>query len=60
MDVIGSAVAVKRWETVTAQLFSGFLDLQMQHAGKPMVRLLDNASVDTAKQIQPLPKVLER
>ena len=32
----------------------------MQHLGKPLVLILDNASVHTSKEIQPLLKVLER
>jgi transposase len=56
----GELFAVKLWETMTGLLFAGFLGLLMQHVGKPLVLILDNASVHTAKEIQPLLKVLQR
>lgn len=56
----GELFAVKLWETMTALLFAGFLGLLMEHVGKPLVLILDNASVHGAKEIRPLLKVLER
>jgi transposase len=56
----GELFTVKLWETMTAVLFAGFLELLMKHVGKPLVLILDNASVHKAKAIQPLLKVLER
>ena len=56
----GELFTVKLWETMTGLLFAGFLGLLMQHVGKPLVLILDNASVHTSKEIQPLLKVLER
>ena len=47
------------WQTMTALLFVGFLGLLMEHVGKPLVVILDNASVHKAKAVAPLLKVLE-
>ena len=44
---------------MTAMLFVGFLGLLMEHVGKPLVVILDNASVHKAKEIEPLLKVLQ-
>lgn len=41
----GDLFTVKRWETMTAVLFAAFLGLLVQHVGKPLVVILDNASV---------------
>jgi transposase len=54
----GELFAVKLWETTTAPLFAGFLGLLTEQVGKPLTVILDNASVHTAKAIQPLLKVL--
>ena len=40
-------------------LFVGFLGLLVEHVKKPLVVILDNASVHKAKEIAPLLKVLE-
>ena len=55
----GELFTAKLWETMTARLFAGFLGLLMEHVGKPLVVILDNASVHKAKEIAPLLKVLE-
>ena len=44
---------------MTALLFVGFLGLLVEHVGKPLVVILDNASVHKAKEIEPLLKVLQ-
>ena len=54
----GELFAAKLWQTMTAMLFVGFLGLLMEHVGKPLVVILDNASVHKAKEIEPLLKVL--
>ena len=41
----GELFTVKLWETMTAMLFAGFLGLLMEHVDKPLVVILDNASV---------------
>ena len=56
----GELFTVKLWETMTALLFTGFLGLLMEQVGKPLVVILDNASVHMAKAIQLLLKVLQR
>ena len=55
----GELFAAKLWETMTALLFVGFLGLLVEHVGKPLVVILDNASVHKAKEIEPLIKVLQ-
>lgn len=55
----GELFTAKLWETMTAMLFVGFLGLLMEHVGKPLVVILDNASVHKAKEIEPLLKVLQ-
>ncbi len=55
----GELFTLKLWETMTAMLFVGFLGLLMKHVGKPLVVILDNASVHKAKAIGPLLKLLE-
>lgn len=48
------------WQTMTAMRFVGFLGLLLKHVGKPLVVIVDNASVHKAKAIEPLLKLLER
>ena len=55
----GELFTAKLWETMTALLFVGFLGLLVEHVGKPLVVILDNASVHKAKEIEPLMKVLQ-
>ena len=55
----GELFAAKLWQTMTALLFVGFLGLLMEHVGKPLVVILDNASVHKAKEIEPLLRMLE-
>lgn len=55
---LGALFAAKVWVTVTAMVFVGFLGLLMAHVGKPLVMILDNASVHKAKEIEALLKVL--
>ena len=54
----GGLFAVKLWETMTAMLFAGFLGMLVEHVGKPLTVILDNASVHTAKALQPYLKLL--
>jgi len=54
----GGPFAVKLWETMTAMLFAGFLGMLVEHVGKPLTVILDNASVHTAKALQPYLKLL--
>lgn len=45
---------------MTATLFAAFLGLLVQHVSKPLVVILDNASVHKAKAIQPMLKLLRQ
>ncbi|WP_080441609.1 transposase, partial [Burkholderia ubonensis] len=49
----------KLWETMTAMLFAGFLGLLAEHVGKPLIVILDNASVHTAKALRPYLQLLQ-
>ena len=40
----GGLFAAKLWETMTSMLFVGFLGLLLEHVGKPLTVILDNAS----------------
>ena len=44
---------------MTGLLFVGFLGLLMEHVGKPVVVILDNASIHKARQVAPLLRVLQ-
>jgi transposase len=56
----GGLFTMALWETMTAMRFVGFLGLLLKHVGKPLVVIVDNASVHKAKAIAPLLKLLER
>lgn len=66
MNVVGALLSsgelftVKLWETMTAALFVAFLGLLMEHVGKPLVVILDNASVHKAKATEPMLKLLRQ
>jgi hypothetical protein len=51
----GKTFLATLWQTVTAELFAGFLGLLRQHTGsaRPLVVVVDNASIHTAKAIAP-------
>ena len=56
----GELFTMALWQTMTAMRFVGFLGLLSKHVGKPLVVIVDNASVHRAKAIKPLLKLLER
>lgn len=66
MNVVGALLSsgelftVKLWETMTAALFVAFLGLLMEHVSKPLVVILDNASVHKAKATEPMLKLLQQ
>ena len=66
LNVVGALLsseglfAVKLWETMTSMLFAGFLGLLVEQAGKPLTVILDNASVHTAKALQPYLSLLHK
>lgn len=45
---------------MTAALFVAFLGLLMEHVSKPLVVILDNASVHKAKATEPMLKLLQQ
>lgn len=55
----GELFAAKLWQHMTGLLFVGFLGLLMEHVGKPVVVILDNASIHKAKEVAPLLRVLK-
>ena len=56
----GALFTAKLWENTTSELFVGFLGLLLNHVGKPLTIILDNASVHTAKAIKPLMEQLKQ
>ena len=56
----GALFTAKLWCNTTAELFAGFLGLLLKHVGKPLTVILDNASVHTAKAIEPLMEQLKK
>jgi transposase len=54
----GDLFSVAMWKTTNSLLFTGFLGLLMNHVGKPLTVILDNASFHKGKAVQPLLKVL--
>ena len=49
----GDLFSASYWQTTTAEVFAGFLDLLREKVGKPLIVILDNASIHRAKLIQP-------
>ncbi|MFT5934161.1 MAG: transposase [Hydrogenophaga sp.] len=56
----GALFTAKLWENTTAELFAGFLGLLLKHVGKPLIVIVDNASVHTAKAIKPMLEQLKQ
>ena len=56
----GALFTAKLWENTTSALFAGFLGLLLNHVGKPLTIILDNASVHTAKAIASLIEQLKK
>ena len=56
----GKLINTKLWQTSTAEAFTGFLGLSNEYVGKPLVVILDNASIHKAKASQPAIKYLGR
>ena len=55
----GRLVLTKLWQTVTGLWFFGFLMALATRVEKPLVVILDNASIHTAKSLQPYWELLE-
>ena len=56
----GRLYSAKLWQSTTAEAFTGFLGLLKEYVGKPLVVILDNASIHKAKASQPIVKYLEQ
>jgi transposase len=56
----GGLFTAKLWQNTTAELFAGFLGLLLEHVGKPLTVVLDNASVHTAKAVKPMMDLLKK
>lgn len=48
----GGLFSAKLWQTTTADAFVGFLGLLQEHVAKPLIVILDNASIHKAKAHQ--------
>ena len=55
----GQVVHAHYWETSTAESFLGFVEHLRGQVSKPLVIVLDNASIHRAKAIQPALAMLE-
>ena len=56
----GGLFSARLWQTMTADLFVGFLGLLGKHVAKPLTVILDNASIHTAKHLRPFIELLAR
>jgi len=56
----GGLFSTTLWQTMTADLFVGFLALLTKHVAKPLTVILDNASIHTAKSLRPFIELLAR
>ena len=54
----GELFAVALLQTTNSLIFTGYLGLLMNYAGKPLTVILDNASFHEGKAVQPMLKVL--
>jgi transposase len=55
----GSLMLAKLWQSVNGLWFFGFLMALIEHVAKPLVVILDNASIHTAKKLKPYWDLLE-
>jgi transposase len=56
----GEVESVQFFENMTSDLFIGFLDFIAEKYEKPVVIILDNASVHTANKIKPYLELLKK
>jgi transposase len=56
----GKLCLARLWETVKAPLFAGFLGLIHERVDKPLVVIVDNASIHESKEISPMLRLLEK
>jgi transposase len=55
----GKLVMAKLWQTINGVWFFAFLMAMLDKVSKPLVVILDNASIHTAKKLQPYWDLLE-
>ena len=55
----GEVISAKRWQSTTAEAFSGFLGLLKNAVQKPLRVILDNASIHKAKSLESIVKYLK-
>jgi transposase len=53
----GHLFTVSLWESMTTSLFGSFLGLLLKKSTKPLTVILDNASIHTARALQPYLKL---
>ena len=56
----GKAVHTRYWNSTTAEVFLGFVSELAKQVSKPVVIVLDNASIHRAAAIQPALKLLQK
>ena len=55
----GKLFNAKLWNTTKSDAFAGFLCLLYKHVGKAFTVILDNATIQKSKEVQPFIKYLE-
>nr|WP_245598861.1 transposase [Methylomicrobium lacus] len=55
----GKLVMAKRWQSINGVWFFAFLMAMLDKVSKPLVVILDNASIHTAKKLKPYWDLLE-
>nr|WP_236994344.1 IS630 family transposase [Methylomicrobium sp. RS1] len=55
----GKLVMAKLWQSINGLWFFAFLMAMLERVGKPLVVILDNASIHTAKKLKPYWDLLE-
>lgn len=56
----GSVIHSSNWRSTTAELFLGFVEGLAKTLTKPLVIVIDNASIHRARAIQPALRLLEK
>lgn len=56
----GSVIHSSAWRSTTAELFLGFVEGLAKTLTKPLVIVIDNASIHRARAIQPALRLLEK
>jgi transposase len=56
----GELFSAKIWQSTTAEIFTGFIGLLKEYAGKKITVIIDNASIHKAKATKHLMNLLEK